>query len=254
MSATLDLQVRSLCKTLKLPSVGRDAARLASEATRQKLRHLPYLHQLLETEVAERAERRTSRRIREAGFPVLKTLDSFDFGKAPHLPEALIRELAEGGYIDQAQPVIFYGEPGTGKTHLATALGVAASQQGRRVRFVTAAYLVNHLTESRESRELNRAIGRYARIDLLIVDELGYVPLSKIDAELLFQVLGERQERRPIVVTTNLPFSEWTSVFPDARLCRAVIDRLTHNAHIIETGEKSIRLDETLRKKGKVKK
>ena len=138
------------------------------------------------------------------------------------------------------------GEPGTGKTHLATALGVAAAQRGRSVRFVTAARLATELAEARDAHALGRVVGRYSRIEVLVLDELGYVPLGRTDAELLFQVLSERQERRPVIVTTNLPFGEWTSVFSDARLCRAVVDRLTHRAHIIETGSQSIRLAETL--------
>jgi DNA replication protein DnaC len=177
-----------------------------------------------------------------------KTLASFDFRRAPALPEVQIRQLAEGDYIDRAETVILMGEPGTGKTHLATALGVAAANQGRAVRFASAGRLVNELVEAKDARELGRLVGRYSRLDLLVLDELGYLPLSKADAELLFQVLSERHERRALVLTTNLPFGEWTTVFPDPRLCRAVIDRLTHRAHIIETGMQSIRLQEALRR------
>lgn len=181
----------------------------------------------------------------------MKTLEGFDFRRNADLPQALIRQLAHGGYIDAAEPVVLYGDPGTGKTHLATALGVAAARQGRSVRFTTAAALATELTEARDARELARVVGRYSRVELLIIDELGYLPLSVSDAELLFRVLGERQERPPIVVTTNLPFSEWTSMFPDPRLCRAVVDRLTHRAHIIDTGPNSVRLSDTLARIGR---
>jgi DNA replication protein DnaC len=242
----VEAEVTALCRTLKLPAVGRDAVRLANEACRQGTAHLNYLAQLLEIEHRERDARRTARRLKEAGFPLVKTLEGFDFKRAPHLPEVRIRELAVGHYIDQAESVILLGEPGTGKTHLATALGVAATQQGRSVRFVTAARLATELTEARDAHELGRIVGRYSRVEVLVLDELGYVPLGRTDAELLFQVLSERQERRPVIVTTNLPFGEWTSVFSDARLCRAVVDRLTHRAHIIETGSQSIRLAQTL--------
>ncbi len=177
---------------------------------------------------------------------MLKTLDGFDFSRAPHLPETQLRQLANGEYIDKAEPILFLGEPGTGKTHLATALGMAAAAAGRRVRFNTAAGLVTELVEARDARELGRVIRRYSRVDLLIIDELAYLPLSRSDAELLFRVLGERHELRPLVVTTNLPFSEWTNMFPDPRLCRAIVDRITHRAHIIDTGTSSIRLQETL--------
>ena len=242
----VEAEVTALCRTLKLPAVGRDAVRLAEEACRQGTAHLNYLAQLLEIEHREREARRTARRLKAAGFPLVKTLEGFDFKWAPHLPEVRIRELAVGHYIDQAESVILLGEPGTGKTHLAIALGVAAAQKGRSVRFVTAAQLATELTEARDAHALGRIVGRYRRVEVLVLDELGYVPLGRTDAELLFQVLSERQERRPVIVTTNLPFGEWTSVFSDARLCRAVVDRLTHRAHIIETGSQSIRLAETL--------
>ncbi len=239
-------QLQELCQALKLPALGRDGVRLAEQALRQGIGHLQYLVQLLEIEWREREQRRAARRIKEARFPLLKTLEGFDFGRAGHLPEVRIRELATGRYIERAEPVLLLGEPGTGKTHLATALGVAAARQGRSVRFVTAGRLVTELIEARDAHQLGRVVGRYTRVELLILDELGYLPLGRTDAELLFQVLSERQEQRPIVLTTNLPFGEWTSVFPDARLCRAVVDRLTHRAHIIETGTQSMRLEETL--------
>lgn len=240
-----------LCRQLRLPSVVRDAERSAIESARQGKSHLSYLVDLLETELEERRQRRAARRIKEAGFPVVKTLEGFDFRRAQHLPEARIRRLFAGDYIDEAEPVLFIGEPGTGKTHLASALGEAAAREGRRVKFITAAALVTELVEARDAHELSRAVGRYSRVDVLIIDELAYVPLARSDAELLFRVLGERNERRPIVVTTNLPFSEWTAMFPDPRLCRAIVDRLTHRAHIIETGTQSARLSDTLRRKSK---
>lgn len=246
-----EVRIVELCKTLRLPAFRRDAGRLAVEAARQGLGHLVFLKQLLETEYSERIERRAARRIKEAGFSQIKTLESFDFSRAAHLPEALIRQLAEGRYIEAAEPVLCLGEPGTGKTHLAIALGVAAAQRGHSVRFVTVAQLATELVEARDARELGRVVARYNRAEVLILDELGYVPLSRVDAELLFRVLGERQERRPVIVTTNLPFGEWTQVFPDPRLCKAVVDRLTFRAHIIETGSESMRLQASLRgKKG----
>jgi DNA replication protein DnaC len=218
----------SLCQTLKLPSVAREAPRLAEEAQRQGQGHLEYLLQCLQVEVDERARRRTARCLREAGFPRLKTLESFDFRRALALAESELRQLAQGDYLSRAETVILLryrsmSEPGTGKTHLAIALGVAAVEQGRRVRFVTAARLANELLEARDSRALSRLVGRYSRLDLLVLDELGYLPLAKADAELLFQVLSERHDasipqQRALVLTTNLPFAEWTTVFPDSKV------------------------------------
>lgn len=242
--------IATLCRSLKLPGVAREAERLAEAASRQGQDHLTYLQELLELEVAERDDRRARRRKKEAGFPLLKTLEGFDFRRNTTVPEARIRKLADGGYIDAAECLILVGAPGSGKTHLATALGVAAAEQGRRVRFVTAARLVNELVEARDAHELSRVVGRYARIDLLVLDELGYLPLGKADAELLFQVLSERTERRAMILTTNLPFKEWTSVFPDPRLCRAIIDRLTHRSHIIDTGRTSIRFEDAMARGG----
>lgn len=247
MTTAADLAlVRTHCKALKLPAVHEHAQAFAQEASRQGLAHVAYLVRLLEAEHDQRCQRRAARRIKEAGIPLVKTLETFDFARAAHLPESHIRELASCAFIDRAEPVIFLGEPGTGKTHLATALAVAAALRGRRVRFVSTARLVTELLEAQDARQLGRVSARYARIDLLVLDEFGYVPLSRTDAELLFRVLSERQEQRPIVLTTNLPFSEWTSIFPDPRLCKAIVDRLTHRAHIIETGDDSNRLTETL--------
>jgi DNA replication protein DnaC len=242
-------RVAQLARALRLPAVSRDAVRCAVESVRQENDPLIYLVGLLETELDERLSRRSARRIKEAGFPMVKTLAGFDFQRASHLPEARIRQLSHGEYIKNAEPVLLLGEPGTGKTHLATALGVAAAESGHRIKFVTAAALVTELVEARDAHELARTVGRYGRVDVLIIDELAYVPLTRSDAELLFRVLGERNERRPTIVTTNLPFSEWTAMFPDPRLCRAIVDRLTHKAHIIETGTESARLQATLERR-----
>jgi DNA replication protein DnaC len=246
----LSFRIIELCRELKLPAVAREASRQADESLRQGINPLGYLVNLLDLELSERRARRAQRQTREAGFPVVKTLEGFNFARAPQMPEALLRRLCDGEYIKRAEPVIFVGDPGTGKTHLACALGEAAARQGLRVRFTTAAGLVTELVEAKDTQDLGRVVRRYGKVSLLIIDELAYLPLSRSDAELLFRVLGERTERLPVIITTNLPFSEWTTMFPDPRLCRAIIDRLTHRAHIIDTGKKSIRLEDTLAQRG----
>jgi len=235
-----------LCKQLQLSFTAASITVACEQAQRQQQGHAEFLTELLTREYEAKLEKRAKRRIKEAKFPLLKTLESFDFTRAPNLPEAKIRSLAQGSYIEKSEPVIFLGEPGTGKTHLATALGYCAAQQGRCVKFATASQLANELVEAKDHRQLSLLVQRYQRYHLLILDELGYLPLVQTDAELLFQILSQRHEKYPVIITTNLPFSEWTSIFTDHRLCKALIDRITHRAHIIETGNNSVRLEQTL--------
>ncbi|MGH2728012.1 MAG: IS21-like element helper ATPase IstB [Actinomycetota bacterium] len=249
-SATL-AGVRAACRELRLPSIGARAEATAADAAREGRSHLAFLTALLETELEDRAERRRQRRIVAARFPRLKRLEDFRFADNPAVPAAQIADLATGAFIDRAEGVILLGDSGTGKTHLATAIGIAACMASRRVRFTTTAGLVNELVEARDDKSLSRVVARYARMELLILDELAYVPLAPAEAELLFQVLDERSETRSIVLTTNLPFGEWTKVFPEARLCKAVVDRLTFNAHIIETGTESWRFRQTVERQRK---
>lgn len=244
-------QVRAACRELHLPSIGARAEQVAADASRNGSSPLAFLAALLDAECEDRAERRRQRRITEARFPRLKRLEDFRFEDNPAISARQIRELATGEFIDRAEGVILIGESGTGKTHLATALGIAACMASRRVRFTTTAGLVNELVEARDDKSLSRVVARYARIELLILDELAYVPLAPAEAELLFQVLDERAETRSIVLTTNLPFGEWTKVFPEPRLCKAVVDRLTFNAHIIETGTESWRFRQTMARQRK---
>ena len=242
--------IQQYAKQLRLPTLGGQFARLAGEAVKEQQSHLSYLEALLEAEVEERERKAMARRIQEARFPSVKTLEEFDFQKAPHIPAALVRHLSEGGYLARQEPIIFLGETGTGKTHLAIGLAVAACRQRKRVRFTTAAEMVTELIEAQNHAELTRVRNRWTRYDLIVIDELGYVVMPDTAAELLFQVIAGRAERAAVIVTTNLPFSEWTTKFPNARLCKAMLDRLTDQANIIDTGDESYRFRRTLAKKG----
>src|SRR5271169_3383868 len=241
--------VEQQCRALRLPAVAEQCAPLAEVAVKQRQTYLSYLEALLAVELEERERNTIARRIKEAHLPRIKTLEEFDFSKAPQVSALQIQELAQGGYIERAEPIIFIGDSGTGKTHLLTGLAVAACRQKRRVRFATAAALVNELVEAKHQLQLGRALGRWARYDLIAIDEVGYVPLAEVGAEFLFQVIAERAEKAAVILTTNLPFSEWTQVIPNARLCKALIDRITDRAHIVETGTESYRFRRTLEKR-----
>jgi DNA replication protein DnaC len=240
-TAALEALIDAHALELKLPTLRARYRSLAQEAVREQQTPVAYLAALLEAETTERAERRERRRLLDARFPALKRIEDFRFADNPKIPQTTIAALAEGSWIQDRESVILIGDSGTGKTHLATALGVCACQQGRRVRFTTLAALANELQEAESRKELTRVVTRYARTELVVLDELGYLSLPDGAAELVFQVLSERHERGSLIVTTNLPFGEWTRVFPDARLAKAVVDRLTHRAHIIDTGTDSWR-------------
>jgi DNA replication protein DnaC len=241
--------IRQYAKQLQLRTIGGQFAEVAEQAIRQKQSHLSYLEALLGAEVEERDRNAVARRIKEAHFPKMKTLEDFAFSDAPHISAALVRNLAEGSYLSRSEPIIFLGETGTGKTHLATGLAVEACRQRKPVRFTTAAQLVNELTEAKHKSELNRVTNRWTRYELIVIDEMAYVAMPEAAAELLFQIIAGRAERAAVIITTNLPFSEWTTMFPNARLCKAMLDRLTDQAHIIETGTESYRFRRTLEKK-----
>ena len=248
----LEALVEAHARELHLPAIRTRFRALAAEALREQQTPLAYLAALLEAEVQERAERRERRRLLDARFPLIKRLEDFHFADNPKVPQATIAALAEGSWIDDRESVIFVGESGTGKTMLATALGVCACQQGHRVRFTTLAGLASELQEADSRKELARVVGRYSRIEVLLLDELGYLTLPDGAAELVFQVISERNERGSLIVTTNLPFGDWTKVFPDPRLAKAVVDRITHRAHIIDTGTESWRFRHGLkRQRGK---
>ncbi len=244
MSDLQEQAIRQHCRVLRMPTVGGQFVRLAEAAVREGQSHMGYLEALLSAEMEERDSRAVARLLNEARLPRMKTLDGFEFDRSG-VSAAQIRELAGGDYVARAEPVLLIGEAGTGKSHLATGLCVAACRQRRRVRFTTATALVNELSEAAHANTLGRALGRWERLDLICIDELGYVPLAETACELMFQVIADRAEKAAVIVTTNLPFSEWPQVIPNPRLCKALIDRLTDRAHIITTGTDSYRFRRT---------
>lgn len=246
--------IGAAARDLHLPTVRTEATRLAEAAQRGRQSYLAFLAEILSAEVDDRSERRRERRIREARFPRTKRLADFDVSVAPTINAATISTLAAGAYLDAGDPIVLLGDSGTGKSHLLIGLGVAACEAGRRVRYVTCAQLVNELAEAADERRLSRIVARYGRLDLLCLDELGYVRLDARGSELLFQILTEREEKASVATASNLPFSEWGSVIPDPRLVAAIVDRLTFRAHIIDTGTDSYRLRTTRTGKGRPKK
>ena len=236
-------------KTLKLPTFLREYAKLARLSADEGVDHITYLARLAELELIDRERRLVERRIKQARFPTVKQLESFDFKAIPSLNKMLVLDLARSEYVSRRENVILLGPSGVGKTHIALALGLAACQKGLNVRFTTASQLVHELMEARDEKRLLRLQAQLAKVSLLIVDELGYVPLSPTGSELLFEVFSQRYERGATIVTSNLPFQEWTSVFASERLTGALLDRITHHVHILEMNAESYRLKQSRTRK-----
>jgi DNA replication protein DnaC len=232
-------------KVLRLPTFLREYDKVAQQCAEEAVDYPRYLFRLTELELLDRERRATERRIKQARFPVVKSLDSFDFLAIPSLNKLLVLDLARGEFIDRRECVLALGNSGTGKTHVALAIGLAACHKGYRVRFTTAASLVHELMEARDEKRLLRFQKHLASFELLIVDELGFVPLSKTGAEMLFEIFSQRYERSATMVTSNLPFNEWTEILGSERLTGALLDRLTHHVHILEMNGESYRLKES---------
>jgi DNA replication protein DnaC len=229
-------------RVLRLPTIRDRFEEIATAAHREQLSYLGFLAELVMAECDDRDKRRAARRIHDAAFPRAKRLEDFDFAANPSVPPAVIGQLATCAWVKDGHPLCLIGDSGTGKSHLLIGLGTAAAEAGYRVRYTLASKLVNELAEAADDRQLTKTINRYGRVDLLCLDELGYMELDRRGAELLFQVLTEREERSAVAIASNEPFSGWTKTFTDPRLCAAIVDRLTFAGQIIETGTTSYRL------------
>jgi DNA replication protein DnaC len=237
--------IDAACRDLRLPTIRTRVGEFTSTAEREQQTYAGFLAELLLAECDDRDTRRKQRRVRDAAFPRDKRIEDFDYDANPGINPATIATLAAGAWVTTGSPLCLIGDSGTGKSHLLIGLGTAAAEAGHRVRYVLASRLVNELAEAENDKQLTKVIARYGRVDLLCLDELGYLELDRRGAELLFQVLTEREERSAIAIASNEPFSGWTKTFTDPRLCAAIIDRLTFNGTIIETGTTSYRLAST---------
>lgn len=243
-----NLLIETYLKRLKLSAIARTYEAMAREAADANQGHESYLLALLEQEVRQRDENLQRSRIQAARFPAIKTLDQFDFSVVPELNKAKVLQLAQGEYVERRENILLIGNNGTGKTHLAVGLGICACRQGRRVRFVTAPALVNELIEARQEYRLSRLEAYYQRMEVLVLDELGFVPFAREGAELLFNLCAARYERRATILTSNLEFSRWPEVLGDNTMAGALVDRLTHHAHIVQVNGESYRFRESLKR------
>jgi DNA replication protein DnaC len=249
--AANEMLLEETLRRLKLPAILKSYRECARQAREGQDSYENFLLMVAGREIEQRQQRQLERRLAEARFPVLKTLETTDLRKWPTLDAVQVRHYVSGNYIDQKENLIFLGKHGTGKTHAATVLGVEACRRGYRVLFTTAADLVNTLIEAREERQLKRTLARLKRYPLVVIDELGYLPFSNEGAQLLFQVFSDRYEKGSLVVTSNLPFAQWTKIFGEATLTAALLDRLTHHSHIHEFNWESLRLTESLERQNK---
>jgi DNA replication protein DnaC len=246
---SLDVRLSILLRQLRLPTVATNYRKFAQEAAQSGQPYEEYLLALVEHEANQREVNRRKRRIQEARFPLLRTLDEFDFRATPGVNPTQVLELARGEYLEQRENVALIGGIGTGKTHIAIALGLAACEQGRRVRFYTAAGLINELLEAQESHQLSKLENWLMKQDLVIIDEVGFVPFSQRGAQMLFAFISQKYLRGSLLVTSNLAFAEWTEVFGDPRLTSALLDRLTHRCHILEFAGESYRFRQSLQRR-----
>lgn len=245
----LDAALDQACRILHLPTIRSRYGEIAATALREQASYTAFLLDLLDAECEHRDERRKNRLVREARFPRPKRLEDFDFTANTNITPEVVNTLGSAGWVTGGQPLCLIGGSGTGKSHLLIGIGTAVAEAGLKVRYTTTANLVNELAEAADERQLTKVLARYSKVDLLCLDEFGYLELDKAGAKLLFQVFTDREERSAIAVASNAPFSEWRQTFADERLCSAIVDRLTFNGHIVETGDESYRLLSTQKRR-----
>ena len=248
---TPQVLLRHHLKKLKLPTILRDYEKIARQCAEENTDFVTFLLRLVERELLEREGRMIERRIRDAKFPAIKSLEAFDFDAIPSLNKKMVLELARGEFVSRRENLIALGPSGVGKTHISLGIGLAACQKGVKTRFATAAAIVHEMIEARDEKRLLRFQKQMASVELLIIDELGFVPLSKTGAELLFELISQRYERGTTIITSNLPFDEWTATFGEERLTGALLDRLTHHVHILEMNGQSYRLAQSKARKAR---
>ena len=248
---TPQVLLRHHLKKLKLPTILRDYEKIARQCAEENTDFVTFLLRLVERELLEREGRMIERRIRDAKFPAIKSLEAFDFDAIPSLNKKMVLELARGEFVSRRENLIALGPSGVGKTHISLGIGLAACQKGVKTRFATAAAIVHEMIEARDEKRLLRFQKQMASVELLIIDELGFVPLSKTGAELLFELISQRYERSTTIITSNLPFDEWTATFGEERLTGALLDRLTHHVHILEMNGQSYRLAQSKARKAR---
>jgi DNA replication protein DnaC len=241
-------------KQLRLPTFVQNYRKFTEDATKANQGYEAFLLALAEQEVAQREANRQRQCIKAAHLPLLKELADFDFSCVPSLNKQHVLDLARGNYLPKAEPILMVGNPGLGKTHVAISLALAACRQGQRVRFYTAAGLVNELIQAQDEHRLPRLLNAALKQNLVVLDELGFIPFSPIGAQLIFQFCSALYERVALIVTTNLKFADWPQVFGDERLTAALLDRLTHRANILEFTGESFRFRQRMQREAKKKK
>lgn len=243
--------IKLYAKQLKLPTLS-NVHDLIRQAEENGLGYAEFLREVLQREIQRREENQQKRRVRQARFPLEKNLDTLDLKRLIKVEEAVIWQLSTGEFVKRRENVIMIGSPGMGKTHLSIGLGYRMCSLGSKVKYYTAANLATELVEAQHEKSLLRLEKSLTRLDLLIVDELSYLSFTRQQAELLFHILSERNERGSVIITTNLEFSRWTEIFPDTMLAAALVDRLTHRAHILDMNGPSYRLDQRLKNSRKL--